>query len=83
MPVLFFLCRLLGEIAGVQLVVAALLGNQLVVGTTFNDMSLFQNHNGICIADGRETVRNDEYGTSFHQSIHTFLNNGFSTGIDT
>ena len=44
------------ELAGIELVVAALLGEQVVVVATLEDRSLLDDHNRVGIADGRETM---------------------------
>ena len=48
-----------GQITGVELVILALLGDQLVVAAALDDAALLQNHDAVCIADGRQTVGND------------------------
>ena len=50
--------------------------------TALDDLAVFQNHNGIGIADGGKAVCNDEYRSALHQLIHTLFNEGFGTGID-
>ena len=57
----------------VQLVVHALLSNQFVVASTFNNTAVIQHHNGIRIAHRGEAVSNDEDRASFHEVIHAVL----------
>ena len=56
---------------------------QFFVGTALDDPSVFQNHDRITVPDCGQTVGDDKYGTPFHQVIHTFLYDRFSTGINT
>ena len=61
------------ESTGVQLVVHALLSNQFIVASTFNNTAVIQNHNGVGVADRLQSVRNDEDSTSLHEVIHATL----------
>ena len=54
------------KIAGVELVILALLGNQLVVAAALDDAALLQHHDAVCIADGGQAVRNDKDGAAVH-----------------
>src|SRR5699024_11029849 len=67
---------------GVELVVGALEGEQLVVGAAFNDTSMVENHDGIGVFDGAQSVSDDKDGSSGHQCVHTSLNNRLGTGIN-
>ena len=42
------------SLTGVELVVAAVLGQQILVVTPLDDAALLQNHNGLGVADGGE-----------------------------
>ena len=70
------------ESAGVELVVGALLGDQILVGATLDDAAVIQHHNAIGIAHGGEAVGNDEGGSALHQRVHTLLHQSFGTGVD-
>ena len=37
---------------GIQLVIGALLGHQLAVGSSLDDPSMIQDHDAVCIHDG-------------------------------
>ena len=52
------------------------------MGTSLDDPSVFQNHDGITIPDSGQSVCDNEYGTSLHQVIHTLLHDTLCTGID-
>ena len=68
--------------AGVQLVVLALLRDQLVMRTTLDDVAMVEHHDHIGIAHGGQAVGDDEDRTALHQVIHTSLHNLFSTRIN-
>ena len=68
----FLLCSNL--IPCVKLIIPSLLFNKLVVGTSFNNASLLQNHNAVGVADCGKPVSNDKGGSALHQVIHAFLN---------
>ena len=70
------------ECAGVKLIVGALLGDQIIVGATFNDASVIQHHDAVGIFNSGQTVGNDKDGTTCHQLIHAILHQLFGTGID-
>ena len=44
--------RKLPGISGIELIIFALLGNQLIMRTTFNDTSVFQYHDAVTVFDG-------------------------------
>ena len=52
------------------------------MGSPFNDASVFEDHDRITVADGGQPVGDYEYGTAFHQVIHTFLNDLLGSCID-
>ena len=52
------------------------------MGTSLNNPSVFQNNDGVTVADGGQTVGNDKYRSAAHKIIHTLLDNSLSTGID-
>ena len=75
-------CLFQFERTGVELIVGALLGEQLLVVAAFDDVSMIQYHDDIAVADGGEPVSDDKDSASIHQAVHTLLYNGFGTGID-
>ena len=66
----------------VQLIVFALHIQKLLVLPSLNNLSVFQNDNGVGIAHGGEPVGDDKYRPSLHQLIHTLFNQGLRPGID-
>ena len=48
----------------------------------FNDASVLQNHNGIRVADGGQTVCNNKHRSAAHQAVHAVLYNGFRSCIN-
>ena len=52
------------------------------MGTSFDNASLFQDHDTVGIPNRRQTVCDHKRSTSMHQSVHAFLNNTFSTRIN-
>ena len=70
------------QITGVELVILALLGDQLVVAAALDDAALLQNHDAVCIADGRQAVGNDKAGAAIHQAVHAPLDQCLSAGIN-
>ena len=70
------------SLTGVELVVAAVLGQQILVVTPLDDAALLQNHNGLGVADGGEPVGDDEYSAPRHQPVHTFFDELFRPGVD-
>ena len=62
------------RLAGIELIVSTLLGNQIVMVASLNDASVFHNHDYIGVLHRRQSVCNDEYSSSVHQIIHAALN---------
>ena len=50
--------------------------------SSFDYASVLKHHDRITVADGGESVGDHEYGTAFHQVIHTFLNDLLGSCID-
>ena len=69
-------------VAGVELVVPALLGDQLVVAAPLDDPALFQDHDAVGVLDGGEPVGDDEGGPPGHQGVHARLDQGLGPGVD-
>lgn len=55
------------SVAGVELVVTALLGDELIVGALFDDAAALHDHDDISVAHGAETVSYDKGGATMHQ----------------
>ena len=66
----------------IQLVIPSFLRKQLLMGTTFDNMSLFQNHDTVTVADSGKTVGDNKSRSAFHQLIHAILNQLLGTGIN-
>lgn len=66
----------------VQLIVFAFHFQQFFVGSPFNDFSMFQYHNGVGISYRGQAVGDHKYGSSFHQLVHSFFNQGFCSGVN-
>ena len=74
--------RVLGKVAGVQAVIAALLGDQLVVGAALNDTTLLQHHDAVRVAHGGQAMGNDEGRAAIHQAVHAVLHKLLGAGVD-
>ena len=72
----------MNRVSGIQLIIPAFFRNQLVVGSTFDDPSLFQYHDAVRIFYGRKAVRNDKSRPALHEPVHTLLHQRFRSGID-
>ena len=48
----------------------------------FDDAAVVEDDDTVCIADGAETVGDDESGATLHQRVHTTLYEPFRTGVD-
>ena len=51
--------------------------------TTFDDASLIQYHDNIRVLNSRKTMGNDKDRSAFHQLIHTTLDDGLGSCINT
>ena len=69
-------CLFQFERTGVELIIGALLGEQLFVVAAFDDVSMIQYHDDIAVADSGKPVSDDKDSTSIHQAVHTLLYNG-------
>ena len=65
-----------------QLPVLAVLGEQLFVRAALDDAAVFENHDGIGVADGGQAVRNHKRGASAHDAVHTALDELFGARVD-
>ena len=52
------------------------------MGAALDDPPLIQHHNAVGIADGAQTVGDDEGSPALHKGVHTLLHQCLSTGID-
>ena len=68
--------------AGVELVIGALLVNQLLVAAGFDDASVIQYDDFVGVADCGKAVGNYKNCAAFHQVVHAGLNYGFGSGVD-
>ena len=66
----------------IKLIIFAFFSDQLIVRSSLNNTSLLQHHYNIRISYCRQSVCNNKYGTSFHQSIHTSLYDCLCSGIN-
>ena len=71
LPPLF--CMLLLELRVVQGVIKSTLLHELIVVALFDNGSVLDNKDGICILNRRQSVRYDEAGFIFHQCAHSIL----------
>ena len=60
-----------------------MLADQVFVVATLDDLAVVQYNDGIAVADGGQSVGNNEYGSALHQIVHSFLYDTLCTGIDT
>lgn len=61
------------EGAGIELVILALLGDELFVAAALYYAALLQDHYGLGVADGGETVGYHKDGPARHQGVHSVL----------
>ena len=54
------------ESAGVELIVGALLSNQILMSAALDDMAVVQNHDTIGIHDGRKPMGDDKHRAAMH-----------------
>ena len=66
----------------IELIIAPLFGDQLIVAAALNDPALFQNHDAVGILDGGKPVGDNERGSPGHQSIHALLDQCLGAGVD-
>ena len=76
----YFLFELEGS--GVELIVYSVPVDKLVMSTAFYYPAVIKYHDGVRISDGRQAVGDYKNRTSLHQIVHTFLNQGFCSGIN-
>ena len=69
------------RLSGVQLVVPALLRQELFVGAALYDAALLQDDYDVGVHYRREPVSYDEGGAARHQGVHAALDQDLGTGI--
>ena len=70
------------EGACVELVVLALLLQQLLVRAALYYAAVLKDYYHVRVLDGREPVGYDEHSPSLHERIHASLDNGLGAGVD-
>ena len=70
------------ECAGIKLIILSSLRDQLIMAAALDNPSMLENHDHIGIPNCGQSVCDNEYGSSVHQRIHTFLHNRLCSGID-
>ena len=65
----------------IQIRIPSSRGEQLLVSAALDDPALFQHHDGVGFADGREAVGDHKSGAVFHQGVHAFLDVALRSGI--
>ena len=69
------------ELAHIEGVVEALGGHEVVMGVHLYNLAAIEDHDIMRIADGAQTVGDDEAGTPFHQALQAFLDQFFRACI--
>ena len=69
-------------VAGIELVVLPLEGEQFVVPSPLYDPTMVKDHYVVCILDGGKPVGYDECSPSLHEGIHAFLDQFLGPGVD-
>jgi len=70
------------EGTGVELIVRAVLGDKLLVRTTFDDVTVVEDDYHIGVAHGGEPVRDHERGAALHEGVHAVLDDLLGAGVD-
>ncbi len=70
------------DFSGIEIVVGAFFGEKLVLSSSFNDLSLVENHDFIRVSDGGKTVGDDHDSSILLEGIQALLNEHFASGID-
>ena len=66
----------------IQLVIPALLLDELVVGATLDDAALLQHHDAVGVLHCAQPVGDDKGGAAGHQGVHALLDQGLGAGVD-
>ena len=69
----WFFCAL-GLLLGVESVVEALRGHQLVVSADLSDQSVVQHDDVVCVPDGRQTVSDHDARPTLLRALQRLLN---------
>ncbi len=80
-PEAVFVLRLL-ELAAIQGVVEAALGQQLLVAALLDDLAVAHHQNQVRIADGAQPVGHHKAGAALHELIEGLLDQHLRAGID-
>ena len=75
-------CLIQFGFACIELVIAALEGEEVVVVAALDDLAVFQHHDGVGVSDGGEAVGDDEGGAVLHQVVHALLDVALGAGVD-
>ena len=67
---------------GIELVILALLFQQLVVCAALDDAAVVHDHDHIGVADGGQAVGDHEDRAAFHEGVHAGLDDLLGAGID-
>ena len=70
------------EGAGIELIIGAVLGDEVVVCAALDDASVVEDHDRVAVADGGQAVRDDEDRPPFHQRVHAALHERFGARVD-
>ena len=70
------------KLAGVEVVIEALAGQQRFVGAVLDDLAVVNDQNLVGVADGAQAVGDDETGPAGHQAQHGLLDLFLGAGID-
>ena len=70
------------KLSGVQLVVAALLLQQLSVVALLDDLSALDDHDAVGVAHGGQAVGDDEDGAVLHQGVHALFDQALGAGVN-
>lgn len=52
------------------------------MGTAFNDAAVFEDHDGVGVADRGQAVRNHKRGAAAHDAVHAALDRLFGARVD-
>ena len=68
--------------AGVEMIVALLLGDEFVVSALLYDAALLEDYDAVTVADCGKSVSDNKGCSTLHELIHTVLNDFLGSGID-
>ena len=76
------LCGFLCQIPSIQLIILALLLDELVMGAPLDDAALLHDHDAVGVAHRGQAVGDDKGGAPGHQGVHAVLHQPLGAGID-